>query len=676
MIRTVITIVLCSFVFYPLFSQKKELKTKFGKISDAEIAMKAAPIDPEAPGVVLFDKGTVSHFYSASIGFSIEYVRHVRTKIFKKEAYDAATVAFLYNPDHGRISDLKAVCYNVEDGKVTEIELEKANIFDEKITKSRMQRKFTIPGVREGSIIEYKYKITLQGSVSLPVDHWTFQNSTMPVMWSEFESSIPTFIEFKKIAQGWIPFSVAEDEVRSQTLTDGDNDRIEYDTKHMHFIQENIPALKTEPYSGSPNDYCSRIFFEVSAVYTTKLMPAGDRYRLVNMSLKEYNNTWARLGKDLLEDIYNDALKSSKYTEETTAGLVAGKTTPAEKTAAIYEYIRKNYVAEDRSTVWLSRSMEKVTKEHKGTPAEMNILFVNMLRKAGINAWPLLISTREHGRIHPVRISPDAFDRLIVAADLGEKNLTLMDASAALLPLGLLPLEDLNSDGLLLKSETEVEWIPLQNNVPNRLAVVGDFVIQPEGGLKGTVNRSASGYDALKDRSHVREKDAAHAANQCFSAWAADGKFSDVKVNGAEQWHEPIVKIDLTLENTSLVSASGNKLYFNPTLGLGLHENPFKNPERKFNIDFGAPSDETYMLTFKIPAGYKVEEAPKSAKMIFGENALIFDYRVDNQPEQIKVIVKSRVKSTYHGIDKYEDLRQFYTAMLAKMEEQIVLTKL
>ena len=81
------------------------------------------------------------------------------------------------------------------------------------------------------------------------------------------------------------------------------------------------------------------------------------------------------------------------------------------------------------------------------------------------------------------------------------------------------------------------------------------------------------------------------------------------------------------------------------------------------------------MFTFNIPVGYKVEEQPKSFKLAFGENALTFDYLLTSTPEQIKINIKNKIRKPFITVEEYEDLRQFYTALVAKMGEQIVLSK-
>ncbi len=669
------------------FAQKTELKTKFGKISDDEIKMSTYPADPDAPAVVLFDKGRVDHRYVSNVGFIQEFERHTRIKIFKKEAYGLADVSFFYYKWQ-KIGDLKAVCYTMENGKVVETELEKANIFDEKITKNRMLRKFSIPGVKEGAIIEFKYTITDEDVAGIP--NWTFQKVNAPTVWSEYEATVPTFISYNKMSQGWEPFLVSEEKDINKSLNitvtnrgsglsatgSSETVKVEYEAKYMHYIQQNLPAMKPEPYVSSLYDYLSQINFDIQAVYRTDLVPNGTVYKLINTSYKSYNNNWETLGSEMLEDTYDDYLTSTKYTKDAVKTTTDGKSTPEEKLAAIYEYIGRNYGVRDLDIIWITQSMETLTKDRKGTATDLNLLLINMLRQANIKAWPIMISTCSNGRVHPARVSPNAFDRVLAAVELEENKIMLVNVAAFPHAPGLLDKEDLNNMGLLLKSKQEVTWEPLQNKIASREATIATFDILPEGGISGNVSCMVGGYGTVDRRRYIAEKDAAYMLQTTLKEWATEGTFSDIQVDKPNEWKEPSMKTTFKVATPAFATVSGNKIYLSPTLGLGQKENPFKNPERKFSVDLGAPREESFNFTFNIPAGFKVEEAPKPAKITLGDNAVGFDYLIETNAQTVKIIIKTKIKKPFFAADEYENLRQFFTTMSAKLEEQIVLTKI
>lgn len=359
-----------------LSAQTKELKVKYGKISDEEMNMKSWSRDPAAPAVVLFDKGKITHRYVDGTGFILEFERHVRIKVFSKEATRLGDVAIFYFATQ-RVNDLKATSYNLENGKVVETKLDKDNVFSEKLTRSRMLKKLTIPAVREGSVIEYKYSIVDEGSVG--IQNWVFQRREIPTIWSEFEASVPTFIEYRKMSQGWEPFALTEEELKDETIdinytarssgyvvdSKSVNVKVEYSVNRMHFIQENVPALKPEQYVYSANDYLSQINFDITAVYETELVPSGTSYRLVNRGARERNNSWERLGYEILDDVYKDVIEPGKFTQPETEKCIAGKTTRPEQVAAIYAFIGQNYQKNNLDYIWPSQKLDNLVKNKK-----------------------------------------------------------------------------------------------------------------------------------------------------------------------------------------------------------------------------------------------------------------------------------------------------------------------
>lgn len=669
-----------------LLAQKKELKVKYGKISEAEMAMKSYADDPAAPAVVLFDKGNITNHFNPASNFVLEFERHLRMKIFRKEASSLADIPIFYYKWQ-KVINLQASSYNLENGKLVETELGKENVFDEELTRTRLVKKVTIPAVREGSIIELRYTIVDDRAIGL--FNWIFQRVDVPTLWSEYEASVPTFIQYGKMAQGEVPFSLAEESERDETtsfnLVDRDqgmtntqrttNVQVFYTTKRMHFIQENVPSLKPEPFIGSPNDYLSQLNFDVQAVYDTKVVPEGSGYKLINGGFRERNASWEKLGEEMLEDVYRKVLKSSKYTEDAAAACTIGKSTDAEKVAAVYAFVGTNYQRIDMDYIWKTQTLEQLTQNRKGSPTDLNLLLINMLRHTGIKAYPVLFSTRSNGRVLPYRVSTDGMNRVIAAVELEPGNPTLVDLAGWPNPLGLLPEEDLNEKGLVLKSEDDISWIPLQNKVQVRKAVLAELSIKPDGGLSGPVSFSENGYGAVEGRLQIREKDVPHFLQQHFKNLLADGSATDYKVEQAENWQEPGLKGSFNFATASNAVASGDKIYLNPTLGFGPRESPFKNPERKFDVDFGTPRSENYSFTFSIPAGYRVEELPKSLKLSFGENALTFDYLCEASAGQLKINLRHAVKKPYIPVDQYDGLRQFFSTLVAKLNEQVVLTK-
>ena len=112
---------------------------------------------------------------------------------------------------------LKAVTYNLENGKVVETKLEtKSAVFKDKINKNLVVKKFTFPNIKEGSIIEYEYK--LNSDFIFNLQPWDFQGE-YPCLWSEYNVSLPEFYYYVTLTQGYQPFYIKDRKDRRDNFT-------------------------------------------------------------------------------------------------------------------------------------------------------------------------------------------------------------------------------------------------------------------------------------------------------------------------------------------------------------------------------------------------------------------------------------------------------------------------
>jgi hypothetical protein len=114
----------------------------------------------------------------------------------------------------------------------------------------------------------------------------------------------------------------------------------------------------------------------------------------------------------------------------------------------------------------------------------------------------------------------------------------------------------------------------------------------------------------------------------------------------------------------------------NPHFTEIIKENPFKAAERFYPVEMPYAKNETYLFNMEIPAGYKVEEIPKSTRVKFNEDEGMFEYIISSADNRIQL--RSRIimnKATFYPED-YQSLRDFYAYIVKKESEQIVLKKI
>ncbi len=85
--------------------------------------------------------------------------------------------------------------------------------------------------------------------------------------------------------------------------------------------------------------------------------------------------------------------------------------------------------------------------------------------------------------------------------------------------------------------------------------------------------------------------------------------------------------------------------------------------------------DDIYILDMEIPAGYKVEEIPKSAKVLFNEGEGFFEYLISKSENGVQLRSRIVMKRANFAADEYNSLRDFFGYVVKKHSEQIVLKK-
>ncbi|MEJ7658610.1 MAG: hypothetical protein WKG07_02730 [Hymenobacter sp.] len=240
------------------------------------------------------------------------------------------------------------------------VKLETSRAFTEERTKNVKVRKFTLPNVREGAVIEYSY--TVASDFLFNFQDWTFQRE-IPTRWSEFKAVIPEYFDYKMLMQGYEPLVLqTKEQATTQYLAtervqvaDGASgfsgqqsshpasrsDAIVAQATTYHWAMQNVPALRDEPYMTTLRDYVARLNFEL----------AGER--MPGQAYQNVAGTWERINADLLQNSdFGGQLDRAGFLEASLKPLVAQYPDPAARAAAVRELIVKavKYDGADRVT--------------------------------------------------------------------------------------------------------------------------------------------------------------------------------------------------------------------------------------------------------------------------------------------------------------------------------------
>ncbi|WP_347343883.1 DUF3857 domain-containing protein [Flavobacterium sp. LC2016-01] len=454
------------------FSKINAQNFALGKVSIAELEEKMHPIDSSASAAVLFTKGLVK---INNTGYT-ERITQTRIKIYKKEGYDWSNMQFSF--PSGKLSAISITdvyTYNLVDGKIVKSKLKSEGEFLEKINKDYWAKKFTFPDVKEGSIIEYQVKVI---GGSLNIMDWDFQKS-IPVNFSEFKTIIPDAFLFKKNFKGFfIPKS------NSQVAN-----TYGYLAMESTYSLQNVPAMKEEDFVNNMDNYRASISHELEAI----AIP-GQIY-------KSFSTNWPSVAKTIYEfDDFGPEVKKTGYFEDDLKLLLADKIKPEDKIAVIFNYVKSNIKWNNHLGYGCENGVRKAYKEKSGNCADVNLMLTAMLRYSGLDANPVLISTRSNGiSFFP---SMTGFNYVIAGVET-QQGTILLDATDDYASVNVLPLRDLNWVGRLIRKDGTSEVVDLMPKKSSSDIVAMSFEISESGKIEGKARRLYSDYHALNFREKI-----------------------------------------------------------------------------------------------------------------------------------------------------------------------------
>jgi hypothetical protein len=626
---------------------------EFGKVAKDEFELKEYALDKEAEAVVLFDIGK-SYFVRSEGSFDVVFERTTRIKILSEAGIEWAEVEIPFYQEGGiyeKVSNIEACSYNYENGLVNKTLLDVSNTYDEKINNYWNVRKFAVPNVKVGTIVEYRYKINSQYKFNLR--DWEFQWK-IPVVYSEYEVKMIPFYEYSWLLQGAKKF-----DTQSSFVDDGLPMQFGVMTFHsmVHkYIMRNLPAFNNEEFISSINDYIIKLDFQLSKI----IYPDGNTMYIIT--------TWEDMIKEFL--IHDDFGKYIKKSEKAASKLVNIESiklkTDKEKFDFALEYVKSNYNWDNNNGKYASKSPAKFIDEKHGNCADINLFTIGLLNALGIKAVPVLISTRENGKIKYDYPYTHFFDYVIILAVV-DSNKILTDASEVLSLNNRIPSRCINDKGMVIQKD-KVEWISLECMFPSQTKTDIRIEIVGNNSLNSSISCTATEYDALFYRNNYTDNiETVKEKIETNDYIIID---SSITVQNQLNKDKPYI---LTYKLTSKPEIVNEKIYLLPFLNLPVSDNPLKQKERTYPIDMTYPKQRIFNATILIPDGYKVDYMPTEQKI----NNQLFElnYSASSDGNQITVSFDYYFKNTVYAATDYSKIKFYFNEIVKKGNEKIVLSK-
>ncbi len=663
------------FVFFLLpetqiFAQKKkEPVVKVGNIAPADFDPAIHAFDSTSDAVVLYDKGT-SYFRESSNGwFQLIFERHQRIKIINKNGMGAANFIIQQYRDsksEERLEKLRAYTYNLEAGKVVETKLSDKDIYKDQYDKYYSHTKFGLPNVKEGSIIEVAY--TIVSDFLFNLRSWEFQGK-YPRVYTEYVTRIPDFLVYVSSAQGqyqlerstksmphnYNMISRGESAASSSsrfTLPANDNE--------ISLKLKEVPAMKSEPFTTTTDNYISRISYQLS------------EYRFPGQAVEPVMQSWPKVAEGLMKDEeFGAALtKSNNWLNDDIKTITANATTDLDKAKALYNYLRDKFSLKSEGGKYMTDNPKNIWKNMKGNTADANLMLTILLRTAGFNANPVLLSTRDNGFTNEVYPLINEYNYVASKLTIDNKAYYL-DATNPMMGFGHLPLECYNGHARLITTFPTAELLLADSIRENKTTIINLFM-DNEKPWEGSVKSRLGYYESLHLREEIKGSGMEGVQTGIKNALPAEVEMTDLKVDDEKDYDKPVsVSYLLKMEGSS----DEDVIYLNPLMGEKTKENLFSAAERKYPVEMPYAFKETIITNVKVPDGYTVDEMPKSARVKLEDDMGQFEYIIQNQDGTIQLRTILELRKANFEPDHYQILREFYIYVVNKHGEQIVLKK-
>lgn len=552
----------------------------------------------------------------------------------------------------------------MQDGKVVETKMDKSAIFTDKRSKNLIVKKFTLPNIKEGSIIDVEYKTSSDFLFNL--EPWAFQGEH-PVLWSEYQLSLPQFLGYIFLSQGYVSFYINEQKTRTSNYTVLDSrtsaatERIDLLAKvtDYRWVMKDVPELKLENFTSTLKNHIAKIEFQLS------------EYR-EPLTYKKIMQSWPQAVKELLEDEdFGKQLSTNNgWMEDDLKPVLASATTQLAKAKSIYAFVRDNFICTSYNDKYIrQQSLRNVLKAKKGNVAEINLLLTAMLRHEGIEASPIILSTRDHGFTYEVYPVLGRFNYVACQAAI-EGNTYYLDASHPKLGFGTMHYDCYNGWARIINEAAQ--GIQLSSDSLHERKLTTLIMVEEKGKWFGNLKQQLGDYESYETRNKIKEEGQEAYFKKLQKSFGLDVTTESTAIDSLETYEAPLfVNYKFSVETNK-----EDILYINPMLQEAIKENPFKAAERKYPIEMPYTIDKTYIATIYIPEGYELDELPKSIKVrLNDQNEGFFEYLIERSGNIISMRSRVKLDRSYYIPGEYDILREFFNLVVKKQGEQVVLKK-
>lgn len=621
-------------------------------VSKLDITTNTFEKDSTANALVIYEYG---NSYIDKKTFKLITEIKQKIKIINRQGFDHSVISIpLYKNEkkEEKIKNINGATFNLENDEIVQTKLLNSEIFEENYNENFNIVKFTLPNIKEGSVITYSY--TIESPFIYKYHGWNFQ-SDIPKLYSEYNTSIPGNYEYHIKLVGLKRLAVFKESIEYHCIEAGNG--ASANCVNTVYAMKDIPAFVNEEYMTTKSNYLSRIEYELKTVnhFDGRVDNITKTWKTVDSELKTDNNVGRELGKKtgLNDEFLNDNIPNNAL----------------EKAQAIYNYVQKTYTWNEKYDIFNEVSVKDLIKEKSGNVSEINILLHNLLLENDIEVKPILLSTRSNG--FPTKIFPvmSDFNYLVNQVTIDDKTYFL-DATDNYLSFGELPFRCLNQYGRLLDFKEGSSWIDITPNKVSTIQYRFDLSLNNSETLSGFIDVISNGYHALPIKKN-------YFANPEGYLKSYKDKYTSIDFKNYTVSTEEKTSYDFNerFEIQTETEIIGDKIYLNPFLFKNFEENPLKLQERSYPIDFGFKDAYLYSFKIQIDDAYQIMETPKELSFTLPNNKGLILLTTKNEGNTIMIYFKFNFNEPIYEPEYYPYLKEFLSKIVDIQKNSLIVLK-
>jgi len=631
----------------------------YGKVPLTDLQMKSYAKDSTANAIVLDEFG--ESWIDNDNDHNLQHTYHVKIKILNSKGFDQANIVVpLYKNGSKQelVTKIQASTFNLVNNRVEETKFDPKQVFKENKSKYLDLAKFTLPNIKEGSVIEVKYQ--LESPYIFNFKSWDFQ-SDIPKLRTEYWARIPGNYLYNITLRGFLKLQKQESELVKDCFMPGGGQKA--DCGLYKYAMLDVPAFVEEDYMTAKVNFVASINFELSELqyFDGRKDKITKEWKDIDQELRNSPSFGGQLRKG--KDIFKDNLTQ----------LVSAETDSLKKAQQIFDFIKNWYTWNDYFDKYSDLGIKKAFDSKTGNVGDINLSLVAALNHAGFVAEPVILSTRDNGL--PIEVHPVMSNFNYVIGKVKIKGITyLLDATDPFLTFGTLPIRCLNGKGRVIATKGSSYWLDINPTAKIKSVSVMELKLQPTGNFTGKVSNQSHGYDALQERKRISSYN-----TQDEYIEALDDKWNKIKILKYEI--NNLDKPDLALLQQYEVQIEGfdnidkNKLFLNPFFIDEWGKNPFTAKERLYPVDLGAPLESQLILNLEYPGDFQMETPPAPLIVSLPNNGGRYMFSVQNVGN--KVILNSIItlNKAIYSSQEYAYLKELFNKIVQSYQTNLVFTK-